>query len=170
MLRQLKHGQASGSVFSSLKPRLKQKHSPEEREDGVSFTSLPDLYTGLGLGGIALDSSTTTKQAKEGNNAVPFCSDAGSDHGGLECGKLERATSFEAWLSPEKNRIQEPHLQAKQGSSCSLPGKLTSVLNPEFLLFLSTTRMILKCIFLSVFAACRYLCGYAFVCMWLENC
>jgi hypothetical protein len=111
--------------LSSLNPRLMkqniQKHP--EKEVGVSFTSLPDLYsTGLGPGEIALDSSATSEKAKEGN-AAPFCSDAGSHYGG-QCGKLERDSSFEAWLSPDF-RVEESY-QATQGSS-SLPEKSTGV-------------------------------------------
>ncbi|TVU37112.1 hypothetical protein EJB05_10405, partial [Eragrostis curvula] len=119
MLRQLRHRQTSGSVFSSLKLQPQQniqkfESSPEEKASSVdhseieiSFTSSSDIY--IEMGNIAVDSSTAAEKAEEnqqGNgqqfqeSVMPYCSDAGSDYG-EQCGELGRTSSFEAWLSPD---------------------------------------------------------------------
>ncbi|XP_062186781.1 uncharacterized protein LOC133890427 [Phragmites australis] len=114
MLRQLKHRQINGSVFTSLKPQMQQniqkyESSPEEKPSSVdhseidmSLTSSPDFN--IGTGNIAIDASTAIEKAKDNHQGTVrfeyYSSGAGSDNGG-NCNELERTSSFKAWLSPD---------------------------------------------------------------------
>ncbi|KAL6896820.1 hypothetical protein ACP4OV_007392 [Aristida adscensionis] len=119
MLRQLKHRQVYGSIFvSSLKPQIQTNFQSESSAEGrasfadhseldISFTSSPDFL--METGDITADASTTTeKSATNHQDSVqmkdswlPYHSVAAGSDNGEQCSELGRASSFEAWLSPD---------------------------------------------------------------------